>query len=115
MNTSVLLCLGFGHVKACQLWLQQKICSKKSQGRNASQVKWVVDKAALLQDASKGESKQQAKQYKQLLDALNDVAHHEIDAWLSHEQHLSEPFVARSISEQLPSGKRPTVMSRLLD
>ncbi|DBA78509.1 TPA: hypothetical protein ACH3X2_007832 [Trebouxia sp. C0005] len=58
----------------------------------------------LSQDMSKVESEQQAKQYKQLLDALNDVAHHEIDAWLSREQHLSEPFVARSISEQLPSG-----------
>ncbi|DBA90081.1 TPA: hypothetical protein ACH3X1_003400 [Trebouxia sp. C0004] len=58
----------------------------------------------LSQDVSKDEFGHQAKQYRQLLDALNDVAHHEIDAWLSHEQHLSEPFVARSISEQLPSG-----------
>ena len=71
----------------------------------------MIDNAALLQDASKRESEQQAKQYKQLLDALNDVAHHEIDAWLSREQHLSEPFVARSISEQLPSGKHSTAMS----
>lgn len=71
----------------------------------------MVDNAVLMQDASKDESGQQAKQYKQLLDALNDVAHHEIDAWLSREQHLSEPFVARSISEQLPSGAHSTAMS----
>ena len=73
----------------------------------------MVDNAALLQDVSKGESEQHAKQYKQLLDALNDVAHHEIDAWLSCEQHLSEPFVARSISEQLPSGALSTATSQL--
>lgn len=47
---------------------------------------------------------QQAHQYRQLLDALNDVAHHEINEWMRHEQHLSEPFVARTISQQLPSG-----------
>lgn len=47
---------------------------------------------------------QQAQQYKQLLDALNDVAHHEIDEWMRQEQHLSEPFVARTISQQLPPG-----------
>ncbi len=79
--------------------------------RYAIQVRRVVDNAVLMQDASKDESGQQAKQYKQLLDALNDVAHHEIDAWLSREQHLSEPFVARSISEQLPSGAHSTAMS----
>lgn len=74
----------------------------------------MFDNAAWLQDVSKGESEQQAKQYRQLLDALNDVAHHEIDAWLSREQHLSEPFVARSISEQLPSGAHLTATSRHL-
>ena len=70
----------------------------------------MINNAALLQDMSKGEPEQEAKQYKQLLDALNDVAHHEIDAWLSREQHLSEPFVARSISEQLPSGMHSSAM-----
>ena len=52
----------------------------------------------------KVEAGPQAGQYKRLLDALNDVAHHEIEAWLTHHHHLSEPFVARSISRELPAG-----------
>ena len=54
------------------------------------------------------ESGRQADQYRQLLDALNDVAHHEINEWMRHEQQLSEPFVARTISQQLPSGVSST-------
>ena len=51
-----------------------------------------------------GKQSQQAEQYRQLLDALNDVAHHEISEWMRHERQLSEPFVARTISQQLPAG-----------
>ena len=50
------------------------------------------------------ESSQQADQYKSLLDALNGAAHHEINEWMRHEQQLSEPFVARTISQHLPAG-----------
>lgn len=57
-----------------------------------------------MQTLGEKQSGHQAQQYKQLLDALNDVAHHEIDEWLRQQQQLSEPFVARTISEELPSG-----------
>ena len=51
------------------------------------------------------EKGQQEHQYKQLLVALNDVAHYEVDTWLHQQDALSEPFVARCISEQLPEGQ----------
>lgn len=44
------------------------------------------------------------QQYKQLLEALNDVAHRQVDAWLAAVPNLTEPFVARSISQMLPAG-----------
>lgn len=58
----------------------------------------------MVQELACKRSGEQAKQYKQLLHALNDVAHHEIDEWMRHERQLSEPFVARTVSQQLPSG-----------
>ena len=64
------------------------------------------DVVVCVQHLGKQQAGAQSWQYKQLLDALNDVAHHEIDAWLSQHHHLSEPFVARTISQQLPSGTR---------
>ena len=51
------------------------------------------------------ENTQQRHEYKQLLVALNDVARYEVDAWLRQQDDLSEPFVARCISEQLPEGQ----------
>ena len=48
---------------------------------------------------------QQAQQYKQLLEALNDVAHHEVDAWLTEQPAMSEPYVARCLSKMLPPGQ----------
>ena len=61
-------------------------------------------RAAIVQKMAGKQPGQQAQQHRQLLDALNDIAHHEIDEWLRQEQQLSEPFVARTISEELPSG-----------
>ena len=58
-----------------------------------------------MQGMAKREVGQQAQQYKQLLEALNDVAHHEVDAWLTEQAAMSEPYVARCLSEMLPPGQ----------
>lgn len=47
---------------------------------------------------------QQAVQYKQLLEALNEVAHLEVNNWLKEQSNLSEPYAARRLSQLLPSG-----------
>ena len=57
---------------------------------------------------------QQGQEYKQLLEALNDVAHHEVTAWLQQQDSLSEPAVARCISQQLPEGLSCTVHQMLI-
>ena len=59
----------------------------------------------LMQGMSNATAGSTAQQYKKLLEALNDVAHHEINAWLGQQEHLSEPYVASCISEQLPPGQ----------
>lgn len=52
---------------------------------------------------------QQALQYRQLVGALNDVAHHEVDTWLTEQTDMTEPYVARCLSQMLPSGGFPNL------
>ena len=58
-----------------------------------------------MQGLAEREVGQQAQQYQRLLEALNDVAHHEVDAWLREQPAMSEPYVARCLSERLPPGQ----------
>ena len=46
----------------------------------------------------------QVLQYRQLVGALNDVAHHKVDTWLTEQTDMTEPYVARCLSQMLPSG-----------
>ena len=60
-----------------------------------------------LQGLAQRQIGQVARQYKQLLEALNGVAHRQVEAWLAAVPELTEPYVARCISETLPSGPLP--------